>query len=37
VEEKREAVLRIIQKLNEIHVRAQAMDGVASSFNNVDG
>jgi rubrerythrin len=37
VEEKREAILRIIQKLNEIHVRAQAMDGVASSFNNIDG
>jgi len=37
VEEKRDAVLRIIQKLNEIHVKAQAMDGVASSFNNIDG
>ena len=37
VEEKREAVMRIIQKLNEIHVRAQALDGVASSFNNIDG
>jgi hypothetical protein len=37
VEEKREAVLKIIQKLNEIHVRAQAMDGIAASFNNIDG
>jgi hypothetical protein len=37
VEEKREAVLRIIQKLNEIHVKAQAMDGITSSFNNIDG
>lgn len=37
VEDKRRAILQIIQKLNEIHVRAQAMDGIASSFNNIDG
>ncbi len=37
VEEKRRVILQIIQKLNEIHVRAQAIDGIASSFNNIDG
>lgn len=37
VEEKRKVILSLIQKLNEIHVRSQAIDGVASSFNNVDG
>ena len=37
VEEKRKVVLRLIQKLNEIHVRSQATDGIASSFNNIDG
>jgi rubrerythrin len=37
VEEKRKVILRLIQKLNEIHVRSQAIDGIASSFNNVDG
>ncbi|QQS36370.1 MAG: hypothetical protein IPM56_19385 [Ignavibacteriales bacterium] len=37
VEEKRKGILRLIQKLNEIHVRSQALDGVASSFNNIDG
>jgi hypothetical protein len=37
VEEKSKIVLQIIQKLNEIHVRSQIMDGVATSFNNIDG
>ena len=37
VEEKSKIILQIIQKLNEIHVRSQIMDGVASSFNNTDG
>lgn len=37
VEEKRQVILRIIQKLNEIHVRSQALDGIVSSFNNIDG
>lgn len=37
VEEKRKVILSIIQKLNEIHVRSQSMDGVISSFNNIDG
>ncbi|HMU43713.1 MAG TPA: hypothetical protein PKA80_10455 [Ignavibacteriaceae bacterium] len=37
VEEKRKVILSLIQKLNEIHVRSQAIDGVASSFNNIDG
>ena len=37
VEEKRKVILRLIQKLNEIHVRSQAIDGITSSFNNVDG
>jgi len=37
VDEKRRVILRLIQKLNEIHVRSQALDGIASSFNNIDG
>ncbi|MDR3627149.1 MAG: hypothetical protein P4L45_09960 [Ignavibacteriaceae bacterium] len=37
VEEKRKAILRIIQKLNEIHARSQVIDGMISSFNNIDG
>jgi len=37
VEEKRKVILSLIQKLNEIHVRSQAVDGIASSFNNIDG
>jgi len=37
IEEKRKIILRIIQKLNEIHVRSQAIDGINSSFNNIDG
>ena len=37
IEEKRKGILRIIQKLNEIHARSQVIDGVISSFNNIDG
>lgn len=37
IEEKRKIILRLIQKLNEIHVRSQASDGITSSFNNIDG
>jgi len=37
IEEKRKAILRIIQKLNEIHARSQVIDGMISSFNNIDG
>lgn len=32
-EAKRELVLRIIQKLNEMHARSQIIDGVISSFD----
>lgn len=37
VEEKSKIILQIIQKLNEIHVQSQILDGVAASFNNTDG
>ena len=37
VEERRKGILRIIQKLNEIHAHSQVVDGVISSFNNIDG
>lgn len=37
VEERRKGILKIIQKLNEIHARSQVVDGVYSSFNNIDG
>ncbi len=37
IEEKSKTILQLIQKLNEIHVRSQILDGVASSFNNIDG
>ena len=37
MDEKRKVILRLIQKLNEIHVRSQAIDGITSSFNNIDG
>lgn len=33
VDKRRMEVLKIIQKLNEIHARAQTMDGIASSFS----
>lgn len=34
IEDKRSSILRIIKKLNEIHARAQIIDGISSSFNN---
>ena len=34
VDDKRKLILRLIQKLNEIHVRSQTIDGVASSFDD---
>jgi hypothetical protein len=34
IEEKRSGILRIIQKLNELHARSQASDGIISSFNS---
>jgi len=37
IEERRQGILRIIQKLNEIHARSQIIDGVISSFNNIEG
>ena len=33
VEEKRKSILSIIQKLNELHVQSQSIDGIMSSFN----
>ncbi len=33
VEEKRKSILSIIQKLNELHVHAQGVDGIISSFD----
>jgi rubrerythrin len=37
VDDKRKLILSLIQKLNEIHVSSQALDGIASSFNSTDG
>ncbi len=34
VDDKRKLILRLIQKLNEIHVRSQTIDGVTSSFDD---
>ena len=34
VDDKRKIILRLVQKLNEIHVRSQSIDGVASSFDD---
>lgn len=36
VEDKRKVILSLIQKLNEIHVRSQTLDGIASSFNGAE-
>jgi len=33
IEERRQNILKIIQKLNEIHARSQSMDGIISSFS----
>ncbi len=37
VENKRKDILSIIQKLNEIHAHSDVLDGIYSSFNNIDG
>lgn len=37
IEEKRQAILRIIQKLNELHASSKTIDGVISSFDNAAG
>ena len=37
IEVKRNGILKIIQKLNEIQARSQVLDGLISSFNNTDG
>lgn len=37
VEDKRKVILSLIQKLNEIHVRSQTLDGIVSSFNSTKG
>ena len=37
VDDKSKLILQIIQKLNEIHVRSNVLDGITSSFNNTDG
>ncbi|HVO76224.1 MAG TPA: hypothetical protein VMT35_19530 [Ignavibacteriaceae bacterium] len=34
IEEKRGGILRIIQKLNELHAHSQATDGIISSFDS---
>ena len=34
VDDKRKLILRLIQKLNEIHIRSQTIAGVASSFDD---
>lgn len=36
VEDKRKVILSLIQKLNELHVLSQTIDGVVSSFNNTE-
>jgi len=33
VDERRSNILKIIQKLNELHAGSQAMDGIANSFS----
>ncbi len=37
IDDRRKNILKIIQKLNEIHARSQVIDGMISSFNNIDG
>jgi len=36
VEDKRKVILSLIQKLNEIHVRSQVIDGINSSFSDTN-
>jgi len=33
VDERRSHILKIIQKMNELHAKSQAMDGIANSFS----
>ncbi|MBA4251577.1 MAG: hypothetical protein C0442_07630 [Chlorobiaceae bacterium] len=33
IDARRQEILKIIQKLNEIHARSQSLDGLAASFN----
>jgi len=33
VDERRLHILKIIQKLNELHARSQAMDGISNSYS----
>jgi hypothetical protein len=33
IEEKRQSILNIIKKLNEIHAHSQALDGIISSYD----
>jgi rubrerythrin len=35
VEKRRAEILKIIQKLNEIHANASSLDGVISSFDSI--
>ncbi|MDP4114900.1 MAG: hypothetical protein Q8903_02130 [Bacteroidota bacterium] len=37
VDEKRKGILRIIQKLNEIHAKSHTIDGVIQSFDKTEG
>lgn len=37
VDEKRKAILLIIHKLNELHAKSQALDGIESSFDSTVG
>ena len=36
VDEKRKGILRIIQKLNEIHAKSHTIDGVIQSFDKTE-
>jgi len=33
VDERRAHILKIIQKMNELHARSQAMDGISNSYS----
>ncbi|NCS88402.1 MAG: hypothetical protein GW789_06640 [Ignavibacteria bacterium] len=37
IEEKRKVILRIIQKLNELHANSTSIDGIISSFDDTTG
>jgi len=36
IDERRKGIVRIIQKLNEIHAKSQISDGIISSFNQFE-